>query len=70
MKNNPRAGRWAYMGRPGFNPPNDACPECTAPSKTYMLGSKRSPDDPNTTVTRWTCEYGHTWTTTTTRETP
>ncbi len=53
-----RGNRWAYMSAPGYNPPNDDCPECVAPSKTFHIGSK--------TVNgvarhRYRCERGHEW---------
>ena len=52
--------RWAYMGQPNYNPPNDACPVCTEPSRTYFIGGKRGPDGP---VQRWRCEHQHVWVT-------
>ena len=51
--------RWDYMGEPGYNPPNDDCPDCTEPSKTYHLGSKTVD---GVKITRWYCENKHTWT--------
>lgn len=54
-------GRWDYMGRPGFNPPNDLCPECKEPSKVYFIGGKTV--DGLTTYT-YACEHHHRWTVT------
>ncbi len=53
-----RGGRWAYMLAPGFNPPNDNCPECTAPSKTHHIGGKTVG---GVSQQRWKCELGHEW---------
>lgn len=59
-----RANRWAYMGQPNFNPPNNDCPECTESSKTHHQGSKTTFDEngkAHMKVTRFTCEHGHEW---------
>lgn len=53
-----RANRWAYMGRPGFNPPNDRCPECTEPSKVHFMGGQTVD---GVSRFRWNCEHGHEW---------
>lgn len=50
--------RWDYMGRPGFNPPNNDCPECTSPSKTYYIGGKTVD---GVAQHRYKCEHGHEW---------
>jgi hypothetical protein len=62
-----RSRRWAYLGRPDHNPPNDDCPECSAPSRTYFLGSRLVPDPEGPhgfgwTERAWTCEHQHRWT--------
>ncbi|MCB9678331.1 MAG: hypothetical protein H6737_24730 [Alphaproteobacteria bacterium] len=54
-----RRNRWAYMAQPGFNPPNEDCPECDGPSKTWHQGAK-TVDGVKTT--RFVCEHGHEWT--------
>lgn len=57
-------GRWAYMSRPDFNPPSDACPQCEAPSKVYYIGGKHVPDPdggPGHSEHRWQCEHRHEW---------
>jgi hypothetical protein len=51
-------GRWAYMAAPGFNPPNNDCPECAEPSKTYHIGDKTVDGVPQQ---RWRCQHGHEW---------
>jgi hypothetical protein len=53
-----RSDRWAYMAHPFFNPPNDRCPECTSPSKTYSMGSMYQDGK---TIRSWECEYKHRW---------
>lgn len=60
MPMRPNSNRWGYMRAPGYNPPNDDCAECDAPSKTYCIGGKQVE---GRTVHRWKCERGHTWTT-------
>ena len=51
-------GRWGYMSAPGFNPPNDTCPECVVPSRTWHVGSKTV----NGVVRhRYRCEHEHEW---------
>ena len=50
--------RWAYMGRPAFNPPNDDCPQCEQPSKTFFRGAKLVDGIPQS---RYECEHGHQW---------
>jgi hypothetical protein len=50
--------RWAYMGQPNYNPPNDDCPVCTEPSRTHFIGAKRTEAG---AVTRWRCEHLHEW---------
>lgn len=54
-----RTYRWAYMGLPGFNPPNNDCPECTEPSRTFFIGGRTLNE-----VTSYTyrCENKHEWT--------
>ena len=61
-----RSNRWAYMGDPRHNPPNDDCPECTEPSKTYHMGAKTvtREDGSRVAITRWECEHKHEWETT------
>jgi hypothetical protein len=53
-----RSYRWAYMAHPDYNPPNNDCPECEEPSKTYHLGAKTVDD---VKITRWGCEHNHEW---------
>ena len=53
-----RSNRWAYMGQPNYNPPNNDCPECTVPSKTYFIGGKTVD---NVAIYTWTCEHSHRW---------
>jgi len=50
--------RWAYMRAPGYNPPNDTCPECKTPSKTYHIGSKTVD---GVAQYRYQCEHKHEW---------
>lgn len=59
-----RSNRWAYMRAPNYNPPNDDCPQCTSPSKTYYMGGKTVTTEGHApqTVHRWKCEHGHVWT--------
>lgn len=60
-----RSNRWAYMANPNFNPPNNDCPDCSEPSKTYHQGSRTTFDDkgqPLTKSTRYACEHHHAWT--------
>ena len=64
--------RWAYMGQPGHNPPNDDCPDCTEPSKTYFIGAKtvfetQDGVEVKVSVTRHHCEHHHEWVTRETR---
>lgn len=47
------------MAQPGYNPPNDNCPECEKPSKTYSLGGKTVD---GVAQFRWECEHKHQWT--------
>jgi len=59
-----RSNRWGYMRAPNYNPPNDDCPECVTPSKTYYMGGKtvtKEGEAPEA-VHRWKCEHGHIWT--------
>jgi len=51
-------GRWDYMGEPGYNPPNDDCPECEEPSKTFFKGGKTVD---GVAQYRHCCEHGHEW---------
>ena len=51
--------RWAYMTRADYNPPNDDCPDCKTPSRTYFIGAKTEEGKKRT---RYTCECGHNWT--------
>lgn len=53
-----RSYRWAYMADPRYNPPNEDCPECTEPSKTYFIGGKTVDGVAQYT---WHCEHGHRW---------
>ena len=46
------------MAHPNFNPPNDKCPECTEPSKTFFIGG-RTVD--GVSQYRWECEHKHEW---------
>ena len=57
-----RAYRWAYMSQPNFNPPNNDCPECSEPSRTYSIGGRT---ENGTSLYTYRCEHNHTWTTTT-----
>ena len=71
-----RSNRWGYMRAPSYNPPNDDCPECVTPSKTYYMGGKTVATAATVTtaataategvapqtVHRWKCEHGHVWT--------
>lgn len=50
--------RWDYMSAPGYNPPNDDCPECTGQSKTYYIGGKTVE---GVSQHRWRCEHNHEW---------
>lgn len=52
------SNRWAYMGRPDYNPPNDDCPHCAEPSKTYFIGAKTVDGRARR---RFQCEHGHEW---------
>lgn len=54
----PRNNRWAYLGDPRTNPPNDECPECTVPSKTYYIGG-RTVDGVAYHTKK--CQHGHEW---------
>ena len=51
------------MAHPNYNPPNDDCPECEKPSKTYFIGARRVVDEDEKpwTVTRYSCEHKHEW---------
>lgn len=51
--------RWDYMKQPGYNPPNDDCPECEEPSKTYFIGGKTVD---GVAIYTYHCEHGHKWT--------
>ncbi|MDP2307716.1 MAG: hypothetical protein Q8P18_16955 [Pseudomonadota bacterium] len=51
-------GRWGYMSAPGYNPPNDRCPVCVVPSRTYHIGSKTVA---GVAHHRYRCEHGHEW---------
>lgn len=53
-----RRNRWAYMADPRFNPPNNDCPECTAPSRTYFIGGQTID---GIAQYRWQCEHSHQW---------
>ena len=53
-----RRNRWAYMADPRFNPPNEDCPTCEAPSRTYFVGG-RTVD--GVAIYRWRCEHRHEW---------
>jgi len=46
------------MGQPNYNPPNNDCPVCTEPSRTFFIGGKRSARG---AVQRWRCEHQHEW---------
>ncbi len=46
------------MADPRFNPPNDACPECREPSKTYFVGGRT---EDGVAIYRWCCEHRHEW---------
>jgi hypothetical protein len=51
------------MGRPNYNPPNNDCPQCTEPSRTYYIGAKRvTLDGVAYKQTRYECEHKHPWT--------
>lgn len=59
-----RSNRYAYMAHPKYNPPNNDCPECTEPSKTFFIGSRTTFDDqgkPTAKITRYACEHQHEW---------
>lgn len=50
------------MARPNHNPPNNDCPECNTPSKTYYIGSKRvTVAGQRVKRTRYQCEHKHEW---------
>jgi len=53
-----RTNRWGYMAIPGYNPPNNDCPECTEPSRTWSRGA-RSVD--GKAQYRYVCDNGHEW---------
>lgn len=53
-----RAYRWAYMAQPNYNPPNDTCPECKTPSKTYFMGGSTVD---GVAIYKWACEHDHRW---------
>mgnify|MGYP001565601457 CR=1 FL=1 len=53
-----RRDRWAYMADPRYNPPCDACPDCTSPSKVHFIGGRT---EDGAAVYRWRCEHGHEW---------
>lgn len=57
------------MGEPGFKTPNNDCPTCTEPSKTYHRGAKTviNTDGSHTAITSWCCEHKHEWDTEETR---
>ena len=46
------------MAQPNFNPPNNNCPDCTEPSKTYFIGGKMVD---GVSQFRKQCEHGHEW---------
>ena len=50
--------RWGYMAHPKYNPPNDLCPDCTEPSKTFHIGGKMVD---GVSQQRWRCANGHEW---------
>lgn len=50
--------RWAYMGRPDYNPPNNDCPECASPSRVFFIGAKSVA---GVAQRRYQCEHGHEW---------
>lgn len=57
-----RSNRWAYMGLPHVNPPNNDCPECTEPSKTHFIGGKTVEEDGKKVAHyTWKCQHGHGW---------
>lgn len=51
-------GRWDYMSRPNYNPPNNDCPECEEASKTRFVGGKQVD---GVTQKRYSCENKHEW---------
>ncbi len=53
-----RSDRYAYMGDPRYNPPNQHCPECDEPSKIYFVGSKTID---GAASYRYKCEHLHEW---------
>ena len=53
-----RGNRWGYMAAPKYNPPCDACPTCTSPSKVYHIGDKMVD---GVSQQRWRCANGHEW---------
>lgn len=53
-----KKNRWTYLADPRFNPPNDDCPECTEPSRTYSVGG-RTVD--GVAEYFWRCEHRHEW---------
>jgi len=57
------SNRYSYMADPRFNPPNNDCPECEEPSKTYFIGANTVSDDDGNRVkhTTYTCEHQHEW---------
>lgn len=54
-----RKDRWAYMANPLYNPPNNDCPECTEPSRTYFKGGRT---ENGVAVYTYACEHHHRWT--------
>ena len=62
-----RSRRWNYLRNPKVNPPNDDCPACASPSRTYPLGGRfvpapEAPGGVGWTEYAWICEHRHTWT--------
>ena len=53
-----RHNRWSYLGTDLHNPPNNDCPECTEPSKTWHQGAKTVD---GVTTRRYKCEHLHMW---------
>lgn len=52
--------RWAYKAQPGYNPPNNDCPECEEPSRTWFIGGRTVDGKAQYT---YTCDNHHRWTT-------
>ena len=50
--------RWKYKSNPNYNPPNEECPQCAGPSRTFFVCGQTKNGEPEYT---YTCEHKHTW---------